>query len=97
MSMRQGGSRHRTRRTFKKDMRRHGKISISRYFAEFKTGDRVCLKAETAIQSAMYHHRYHGRMGTVKSKQGRCYIVAVRVGGTVKNICLHPVHLKRLP
>jgi large subunit ribosomal protein L21e len=77
-------------------MRRHGKISISRYFAEFKPGDHVCLKAETAIQSGMYHHRYHGRMGTVKAKQGSCYVVAVPVGGTVKNICLHPVHLKRL-
>ena len=97
MSKRTGGSRHRTRRTFKKDMRTRGKISLSRYFAEYKPGDRVCLNAETAVQSGMYHHRYHGRLGIVKAKRGSCYEVAVPVGGTVKMICLHPVHLKRLP
>ncbi len=96
MSKRVGGSRHRTRRTFKKDMRQRGKISISRYFDVFKPGDRVCLNAETAIQGGLYHERYHGRMGTVKAKRGFCYEVAVPDGGTTKTMCLHPAHLKRL-
>ena len=69
---------------------------MSRYFAQYKPGDRVCLKAETAIQKGMYHARHHGRMGIVKGKCGFCYEVDVPIDSTVKKMRLHPAHLQRI-
>jgi len=44
----------------------------------FKIGDKVLLKAEPAYQKAMYFPRYHGKIGIVQGKQGKCYIIKIK-------------------
>jgi len=78
MVTRTGGSRSKSRHLFKKNKREKGKISISRYLAKFSTGDKVVLSAETAVQKALYHRRFHGKKGIVKAQRGNCYEVNIK-------------------
>lgn len=96
MVTRIGGSRRKTRRRLAKDKCQSGKISINKYFQEFKEGDNVCLKAEPAIQKALYFRRFHGRIGKVTKKRGTCYEIKFNDQGKFKTIITHPIHLKKI-
>ena len=96
MTTRFGGPRSRTRKTFRKNVKEHGKISITRYFQQLKEGQRVILKVEPAVQKGMYHARFHGYPGIIVGKQGTCYIVSINDKGKAKDLIVHPVHLKIL-
>lgn len=78
---------------FRKHVREKGKISLTRYFAQFKNGEKVLLKAEPAVQRAIYHRRFHGRIGTIAGKQGNCYTVTIKDLNKSKTLIVHPVHL----
>lgn len=93
---RTGRLRRKTRHKMQKDVRRKGKISLTRYFQEFKDGDRVGFAAEPAVQTGVYPRRYHGNAGLVVGKRGTCYIVQVKERKMMKSFIVHPVHLKRL-
>ena len=94
MVKRIGGIRRKTRYKFKKHIRRKGKISITRYFQSFNSGDRVYLHVEPAVQKGMYHPNFMGRTGIIKGKRGRCYEVTINDLGKEKTLIIHPVHLK---
>lgn len=96
MSSRKGGSRRGTRRLFRKAPRSKGKISLTRYFMPFAIGDRAVLVAEPAVQSALYHARFHGKAGFIVAARGDCYELEIVDGGKKKIIISHPVHLKKL-
>ena len=96
MTKRIGGARRKTRHKLAKNVRERGKISLVKYFQEFKTGDKVCLVAEPSIQNGMYYPRFHGKAGTVTGKRGKCYEVAIKDVKMDKTVVVHPVHLKRL-
>ncbi len=94
MGKRKGNYRRRSRKLMKKEHKNRGKISISRYFAEFKVGDKVVLKAEPAYQNGIYHLRFHGKVCIVNGKRGECYELEILDGGKKKMIIVHPIHLK---
>ena len=91
-----GGFRRKTRSKLKKNIRDKGKISLTRYFQELKSGDREVLKAEPAIQKGMYFPRFHGKVGVVKNQKGRCYEVSITDGKKEKMVIVHPIHLKKV-
>lgn len=95
MTKRIGGFRRKTRNKFKKSKNAKGKISIKKYLQKFKAGDRVCLKAEPAVQGGMYFPRFHSKHGVITGKQGECYIVWIKDKNKEKSIIIHPVHLTR--
>jgi len=95
MAKRVGGARRKTRHILSKHYKDKGKISLTRYFKEYKTGEKVILKAEPAVQKGMYFPRFHGKVGIVKGKKGNCYEVLIKDGKLEKNIIVHPVHLKQ--
>ena len=92
-----GTNRSKTRLLFKKEIRSKGKISMRRYFASFKEGERVGLSAEPAIQKGLYNPRFYGRSGLIVGKRGGCYLVAIKDGGKAKTLIVHPVHLRSNP
>lgn len=96
MTQRIGGLRRKTRHKLAKNVRDKGKISLARYFQEFKTGDKVCLVAEPSMHDGMYHPRFHGKAATIVSKRGKCYEVAIKDVTMAKILIVHPIHLKRL-
>lgn len=93
MVQRVGGFRRKTRSKLKKNESQKGKVSISRYFRDFKEGDAVVLKPEPAVQKGMPFPRFHGRNGVITGKQGRCYKVRIKDGKMEKTVLVHPVHL----
>lgn len=95
MVTRSGGFRRRTRHKLQKGVRERGKISTTRYFAEYKPGERVVFVAEPAIQKGMYFPRDHGKAGIVQGKQGNCLKVLFKDGSVKKTIIVHPVHVRR--
>ena len=96
MVQRIGTSRRKTRQKFKKTRGLAGKISISKFLQKFKQGEKVCLKAEPAVQKGLYFPRFHGKVGIIKDKKGECYEIFIKDGNKEKMIIVHPVHLKRL-
>ena len=96
MVMRIGGLRRKTRYKFRKEARTKGKISLKRYFQTFDKGEKVALGVESAVQKGMYHPRFYGKIGVVKSKTGRCYQVSIKDGGKEKTLVVHPIHLRKV-
>lgn len=90
-----GGSRRKSRYMFRKHRSQKGKISLTRYLQSFKEGEKVNLSVEPAVQKGMYHSRFYGKMGIVKSKKGRCYEVMITDGNKQKTLIVHPVHLQK--
>jgi large subunit ribosomal protein L21e len=96
MGKRIGTSRRKSRSKLKKNIRRKGKISLSRYFQAFEKDDKVRLIAEPAYQKGMYFSRFHNKYGIIKGKKGRCYDVIIKDGRKEKTVIVHPVHLKKV-
>ena len=90
-----GGFRRKTRHKLSKNIKERGKIGITRFFRKFIEGDRVCLNAEPAYQKGMYNPRFHGKIGTVVGKKGKCYEIKFKDIKKEKKVVVHPVHLKR--
>lgn len=96
MAARTGGFRRKTRSKLRKNIRRKGKISLSKYFQIFKEDDKVRLNAEPAVQKGMYFPRFHNKAGVVKGKKGKCYEVMIKDGKKGKIMIVHPIHLRRM-
>lgn len=89
-----GGLRRKSRHKYKKDIRKKGKISISRFMQQFKEGQKVHLQVEPSFHRGLYHTRFLGKTGTIKSARGKCYEVIVNDKGKEKVLLIHPVHMK---
>lgn len=87
------GYRHRTRSVLKKKPRERGKLSLSKLLHEYVPGERVIIKIEPSVHKGMPHRRYHGKVGVVKEKRGRAYIVQVAQGRAMREISVRPEHL----
>lgn len=88
------GYRVRTRRLFRKPLRKRGLVPLGYLLRNYKTGDNVVINIEPSIQKGMPHRRYHGKLGRVKEKRGRAYVVDVDEGGKLRQIIANPIHLK---
>ncbi len=95
MTKRIGGLRRKSRYKFRKERNTKGKISLTKYFQSFNVGDTVYCGVEPAVQKGMYHPRFMGKTGIIKSKRGKCYEVAINDLGKDKTLIVHPVHLKK--
>lgn len=95
MAKRVGGFRRKTRNKLKKNVRDKGKVSIRHYFQKFGTGESVTLVPEPAIQTGMPFPRFQGKTGIVMGRQGECYKIHITDGSLVKELIVHPVHLRR--
>ena len=96
MARRKGGYRRGTRNLLRKNVRDKGKIKLSQFFAQYDVDEQVTLLAEPAVQSGMYHPRFHGKTAKILGKQGRCYAVEIFDGNKPKKLIVHPIHLKRI-
>ncbi len=95
MVTRLAGGRKKSRNKMKKSFRTRGKLSLTKYFQEFKKGDKVILRAEPAYQKALYNLRFHNKVGVIIGKKGKCYELTIKDGGKLKKLIVHPIHLTR--
>jgi|SRR3989344_52329 len=94
MVTRIGTKQRKTRHKLLRNYREKGKLSVSKYFQEFKKGEKVGLKLHPAVQKGRFYPRFHGFTGTITGKiQGSCYEVKIRDGDKEKLVLVHPIHL----
>jgi len=94
MGKRSKGYRSRTRYLLRKNPREKGKIGLSRILQEYKVDDKVLIDVNPSIHKGMPHRRFHGKIGVVKGRRGRSYIVEVKFGNKMKKAIIRPEHLK---
>lgn len=78
-----------------KSVRTKGKVSLTKFFQEFKTGDRIQIIVEPSYHGGLPYRRFLGKSGIIAGKRGECYEVTIIDGKKEKMQVLHPIHLKR--
>ena len=79
----------------RKLVREKGKIRLSRYFQEFKDGDRVAIVREASLPVG-FPKRIQGKTGVIEGKRGKAYIVKLKEYINVKRFVVNPIHLKKI-
>ena len=93
MVKRIGTTQRKTRHKLSRHYKERGKVSLTRYFQEFKIGDKVNLKIHPSIAIGRFFSRFHGLTGTVTGTRGACYEIHINDGGKEKTVYVHPIHL----
>jgi len=84
----------RARRLLKKKPREKGKPKLGKLLIEYELGSQVIIKMNSSVQKSLPHKRFHGKIGTVKAKRGRGYVVSVSKGDAIKTIIVRSEHLE---
>jgi large subunit ribosomal protein L21e len=88
------GYRSKTRTLFRKEPRERGKVGLSRLLRTYNPGDKVKIKIDSSVHKGMPHRRYHGRVGVIKGRRGRSYIIQVAEGNQTRTLIARPEHLE---
>ncbi len=88
------GYRAGTRHLMKKGHRESGKIGLSRVLHGYRVNDKVCITIDSAVHKGMPHRRFQGKVGVIRMKRGRSYLVDVPIGNSTKSVLVRPEHLK---
>lgn len=83
-----------TRSLLTKPTREKGKPKISKILQDYPSGSQVIIRIDSSTQKSMPHKRFHGKIGTIKEKRGRGYVVSVSQGNSVKEIIVRSEHLE---
>ena len=78
-----------------KKPREKGKISLTKYFQKFKSGDSVAVVRELG-ENFGYSNRLQGRTGKIIDKRGSAYYIEVKDHDKPKRYLLRPIHLKKI-
>jgi large subunit ribosomal protein L21e len=88
------GYRSRTRTLFRKKAREKGKVGLSRLLRTYNPGDKVKIRIDSGVHKGMPHRRYHGRVGIVKARRGRSYVIEVVEGRQTRTLIARPEHIE---
>ena len=89
------GYRSKTRRIFRKKVRKRGLPGLSKFMVDYHPGDKVDIIGDPSFQKRGFpHKRFHGKTGVVFEERGRCYGVHVKDGNKMKTMFLGREHLR---
>jgi|SRR5512139_3468424 large subunit ribosomal protein L21e len=83
-----------TRSLLRKPTREKGKPHIGKLLQEYAIGSEVIIKMDSSVQKSMPHKRFHGKIGKIKEKRGRGYVISVPQGNAVKDIIVRAEHIE---
>jgi large subunit ribosomal protein L21e len=83
-----------TRSLLRKPTREKGKPNIGKILQEYLPGSQVIIKMDSSVQKSMPHKRFHGKIGVIKEKRGRGYVITVPQGNSFKEIITRAEHLE---
>ena len=89
------GTRRKSRSTLTKKVREKGRLPLSRLLTKYEEGEKVVIDIDPAIQKAMPHKRYQGKVATIVGQRGRAYIMEIPQRKTVKTIITTPEHMRK--
>lgn len=79
----------------RKNIKSRGKISLSKYFQELKTGEKVAIVREQSSEPK-FPIRIQGKTGVVIGKKGEAYIISLMDGNEQKTFIIDAIHLKKI-
>ena len=88
------GYRRGTRKLLRKSTREKGKPKLGKLLTQHEVGSQVIVKIDSSVQKSQPHRRFHGKIGTVRDRRGRGYVVSVPQGESVKEIVVRSEHLE---
>jgi large subunit ribosomal protein L21e len=91
--VRKKGYQMNTRALLKRNPRERGKTTLSKVLQSYNEGDKVLVKIDSSMHKGMPHRRFHGRIGVIRAKRGRSYVIHVTQGDATKEIIVRPEHL----
>jgi large subunit ribosomal protein L21e len=83
-----------TRSLLKKPTREKGKPNIGKILHDYEIGSQVIIKMNSSVQKSMPHKRFHGKIGIIREKRGRGYVISVPQGNAIKEIITRSEHLE---
>lgn len=86
------GFRSGTRKKLKKNFRE--KFKVTNFLQEFKPGDKVTIVLNPSSHKGMPFPRFKGKIGEVKEKRGKAFLIEIKDGDKFKKIISRPEHLK---
>ncbi len=89
------GPRTKTRHKLQKKPRERGLVPAARFMRSFSPGDNVLVHIDPSQHHGMPHKSFHGKVGVVKEKRGRSYLVEVKDRKVKKTVVASPIHLRR--
>ncbi|MDD5417219.1 MAG: 50S ribosomal protein L21e [Candidatus Aenigmarchaeota archaeon] len=90
MVVKSHGKHRRTREKLRKVTR----TTVNQYFKDFKIGQNVAIRIESASTVSMPHRRFQGLTGEVIGKRGRAYIIKIKDCNKTKTVITPSEHLK---
>ncbi|MCK4687220.1 MAG: 50S ribosomal protein L21e [Candidatus Lokiarchaeota archaeon] len=89
------GYRKKTRHKHRKNVRNRGLGSIEKYLIDYEVNDKVDIITDPSVhRRGMPHSRFHGRTGTITGQRGRCYLVEVKLGNSMKTLIIGKEHIR---
>jgi len=88
------GLRRKTRKILTKNPREKGRQALGALLHEYEPEEKVVIRINSSVHKGMPHRRYHGKIGLIKGKRGRSYIVKVTEGSKERTLILRPEHVK---
>lgn len=82
------------RKILTKNPREKGRQPLGTLLYEYKPEEKVVIKINPSVHKGMPHRRYHGKIGLIKGKRGRSYIVRITEGSIERTLILRPEHVK---
>ncbi len=79
----------------RKNIKSRGKISLSKYFQELKTGEKVAIVREQSSEPK-FPVRIQGKTGVIIGKKGEAYIISLMDGNEKKTFVIDAIHLKKI-
>jgi large subunit ribosomal protein L21e len=95
MVRRSKGTRSKTRQVLRKRPRQRGLPPVTRVLQTFENGEKASIIIDPSIHKGQPHRRFYGQTGTILGKQGRAYLVEVKVGRKKKTLVVWPEHLRK--
>ena len=84
------GKRAKTRGVFKK---KGPKATVNKLLQEIPVGTKVDIRIDGSMHDGLPDKRYHGFTGTMKGKQGSCFVVALSKGKKEIHVRVGSAHL----
>ncbi|MFH1751509.1 MAG: 50S ribosomal protein L21e [archaeon] len=72
------------------------KVTITKVLADIAVGSKVQIVINPAVHSAMPRSKFQGLTGTILGRRGVAFEVEVSDINAVKELIVHPAHLKLL-
>ena len=88
------GKQSKNRYPMKKTVRERGMPSVNVMLQDFKKGQKVHIHVNPSIHAAMPFRRFNNKTGVVTGKRGKSYIVEMYDKTKLKELIIHPAHLK---